>query len=82
MTHSISLNVQINFDFEIDGPSYKEALAEAIRLAFRPDFASISNGVMLDRVTVLDPDCGSVVSDWDSRRNENTYEMTSEESNA
>ena len=78
MTHSISLNVQINFDYEIDGPSYKDALAEAIRLAFRPDFASISNGVVLDRVTVLDPDCGSVVSDWDSRRNQDTYEMVSD----
>ena len=78
MTHSISLNVQINFDYEIDGPSYKDALAEAIRLAFRPDFASISTGVVLDRVTVLDPDCGSVVSDWDSRRNQDTYEMVSD----
>lgn len=69
MTHSCTLAVQVDFNFDSnDGKSYGEALAEAIKMAFRPDFGSIANGTVLEAVTVRDPDCGAVISQWESRK--------------
>ena len=68
MTHSVTLAVQLNFSFDSAEKEYGDALAEAIKLAFRPDFASISNETVLESVAVNDPDCGTTIARYESRK--------------
>ena len=59
-THSICLNLQINFEYPEEEMRYAQALRKAIRLAMRPNLTDENEGAKVTGVIVSDPDCPSI----------------------
>ena len=53
-THSITLSVQVNFQYDNDKVEHKQAIRDALDLAFNPNFHSILNGTKITGVSVHD----------------------------
>ena len=53
-THSITLTVQVNFEYNPESREHREALSDALDLAFNPNFHSLLNGTKITGVSVLD----------------------------
>ena len=53
-THSFVAQVQVDFTFDDDRKNFMDAIMEALHLAVRPSFHTISSGVSIERVVVSD----------------------------
>lgn len=59
-THSITLNLQINFQYPEHKLQYGKALRRAIRLAMNPIIKQELDGAQVTGVIISDPDCPSI----------------------
>lgn len=59
-THSIHLNLQINFQYPESEMNHKKALRRAIRLAMNPIIKQKLDGAQVTGVIISDPDCASI----------------------
>ena len=53
-THSITLSVQVNFQYDNDKVEHKQAIRDALDLAFNPNFHSLCCGTRITGVKVSD----------------------------
>lgn len=59
-THSVTLNLQINFQYPELEMTHEKALRRAIKLAMNPILKKKVDGAQVTGVIISDPDCSSI----------------------
>lgn len=59
-THSVTLNLQINFQYPELEMNHAKALRRAIKLAMNPIIKKKIDGAQVTGVIISDPDCPSI----------------------